>query len=125
MITYEEFGRQVRDGIVTPAGHCPVTPLLLMLQGKWKAQILYAILRHGNVRFGSLKREIEGITNTMLTRSLRELERDGLVARTQFNEMPPHVEYAFTPLGRDLEPIFYAIMVWGFKHERDLFPDAV
>lgn len=54
-----------------------------------------------------------------LTSALRELEADGFVHREQFNEIPPHVEYSFTERGRDLMPIFYEIMKWGVKHEKD------
>lgn len=71
------------------------------------------------MQFSALKRELTGINNTMLTNSLRELEADGFINRVQFNEIPPHVEYSFTERGRDLMPIFYEIMVWGFKHEND------
>lgn len=88
-MTYEEYLRDVKKGIVTDLGNCPVTPLLLMLQGKWKTQILYELCIHDTVRFGTLKREISGITNTMLTSALRELERDGFIHREQFNEIPP------------------------------------
>lgn len=119
-MTYEEYLEKVKQGIVTEDGNCPVTPLLLMIQGKWKAQILYELCMYDNVRFGQLKRDLEGITNTMLTSALRELEEDGLVHREQFNEVPPHVEYSFTEMGRDLQPIFYAIMQLGFKHEKEL-----
>ena len=56
----------------------------------------------------------------MLSTALKELEADGFIHREQFNEIPPHVEYSFTEKGRDLQPIFYAIMVWGFKHEDDV-----
>ncbi len=72
------------------------------------------------IRFGELKKELPGITNTMLTNTLRELEKDGLVLREQFNEIPPHVEYSFSDMGRDLLPVFYSMMVWGFKHENDI-----
>lgn len=119
IMTYEEYLKKVKKGIVTSSGNCPVTPLLQMLQGKWKTQILYELCIHDTVRFGVLKKELPGITNTMLTNSLRELEADGFINRVQFNEIPPHVEYSFTERGRDLMPIFYEIMVWGFKHERD------
>lgn len=122
VMTYEEYLWDVKKGIVTDRGNCPVTPLLLMLQGKWKTQILYELCIHDTVRFGTLKKELPGITNTMLTNSLRELERDGFINREQFNEIPPHVEYSFTERGRDLMPIFYQIMLWGFKHEKDNLP---
>ena len=87
-----------------------------------ETQILYELCIHDTVRFGTLKKELPGITNTMLTNSLRELERDGFINRVQFNEIPPHVEYSFTERGRDLMPIFYQIMLWGFKHEKDNLP---
>ena len=119
IMSYEEYLRDAKKGIVTDLGNCPVTPLLLMLQGKWKTQILYELCIHDTVRFSTLKKELSGITNTMLTNSLRELEKDGLINRKQFNEIPPHVEYSFTQRGRDLMPIFYEIMIWGFKHEKD------
>lgn len=119
-MSYEQYLEDVKKGILMDNGMCPVTPLLLMLQGKWKAQICYALCVHDIVRFGMLKRELAGITNTMLTSCLRELERDGLVHRKQYNEIPPKVEYSFTKMGEDLKPVFYQIMLWGFRHEKEL-----
>ncbi|CUN75280.1 winged helix-turn-helix transcriptional regulator [Mitsuokella jalaludinii] len=119
-MSYEEYLRKVKTGILTDRGNCPVTPLLKMLQGKWKAQVLYEFCIYDTVRFGVLKKDLPDITNTMLTKTLRELEADGLITRRQFNEIPPHVEYSFSSIGRDLLPVFYAIMCWGFKHENDL-----
>ncbi|WP_352397711.1 helix-turn-helix domain-containing protein [[Clostridium] aminophilum] len=119
-MSYDEYLVKVKEGIVTEQGNCPVTPLLLMLQGKWKTQVLYEFCIHDRVRFGELKKALPGITNTMLTNTLRDLEKDGLIVREQFNEIPPHVEYSFSEMGRDLMPVFYAIMVWGFKHEDEI-----
>lgn len=119
VMSYEEFLRRVKEGIVTESGNCPVTPALLMFQGKWKAQIMYELCVHDTVRFGVLKKALPGITNTMLTSTLRALEADGLINREQFNEIPPHVEYSFTQKGRDLYPVFYEMMNWGFKYEHD------
>ena len=56
-----------------------------------------------------------------INKALRELEEDGLIDRKQFNEIPPHVEYSLTEMGRDLLPVFYAIMNWGFRHEERLY----
>ena len=120
-MSYEEYLVKVKEGIVTPDGHCPVTPLLVMLQGRWKSQIMYELCIYDSVRFGQLKKDLPGVTNTMLTKSLRELEEDGLVHREQFNEVPPHVEYSLTDMGHDLLPVFYAIMNWGFKYEKEIF----
>lgn len=119
-MSYDEYLRDVKKGIVTDRGNCPVTPLLRMLQGKWKTQILYELCIYDTVRFGVLKKDLEGITNTMLTNALRELEQDGFINRVQFNEIPPHVEYSFTEKGKDLMPVFYEIMRWGFKHDNDM-----
>lgn len=66
-----------------------------------------------------LKKDLAGITNTMLSNAQRELEADGFINRVQFNGIPPHVEYSFTERGRGLMPVFYEIMRWGFKHEKD------
>lgn len=90
-----------------------------MLQGKWRTQVLYALCIQEPIRFGELKTNLPNITNTTLSSALRELEQYGLIQREQFNEIPPRVEYSFTPKGRDLMPVFYAIMVWGFKYEKD------
>ena len=106
---------------MTEDGRCPVTPLLVMLQGRWKSQLMYEMCIYDSVRFGQLKKDLPGITNTMLTKSLRELEEDGLVHREQFNEVPLRVEYSLTDMGRDLLPVFYAIMNWGFKYEKEIY----
>ena len=76
---------------------------------------------YDTVRFGQLKKDLPVITNTMLTKALRELEEDRIITRQQFNEIPPHVEYSLTEMGRDLLPVFYAIMNWGFQHEKELY----
>ena len=115
-MSYQEFLVRVKEGIVTPSGNCPVTPVLLLLQGKWKSQVLCELCVNDIVRFGQLKKNLPGITNTMLTSTLRELEADGVIVRKQLNEIPPHVEYSFSQKGRDLMPIFYAMMNWGFKY---------
>ena len=119
VMSYEEFLKEVKKGILTPAGKCPITPLLVMLQGKWKNQVLYELCIHEPVRFGEIKRDLPGITNTMLTSTLRELEGYGLIKREQFNEIPPHVEYSFTEKGRNLMLVFYEMTNWGFKYEAD------
>lgn len=115
-MTYEEYQQEVKQCILTDAGNCPVTSLLLMLQGKWKFQILYELCIQDPIRFGELRKNIAGITNTMLTSSLRELEKDGLVSRIQFNEIPPHVEYSLTEKGKALLPVFYEMTKWGFEY---------
>jgi len=123
-MSYDEYLTRLKEGIVTADGNCPVTPLLVMLQGRWKSQLLYELCMHDTVRFGQLRRDLPGITNTMLTKALRELEEDGLIRREQFNEVPPRVEYSLTEMGRDLQPVFYAIMNWGVKYEDRLYEEV-
>ena len=108
-MTYEEFQKQVGSVILTENGNCPVTPVVQMLQGKWKLQIIYELCIQSPMRFGELKKMLKPITNTMLTNALKELEADGLVHREQYNEIPPRVEYSLTEKGKDLLPVFYAI----------------
>lgn len=124
MMSYDEFLKQVKKGIVTESGNCPVTPGLTLFQGKWTDQVLYVLCIYDSIRFGELKRNLPGITNTMLTTTLKNLEAKGIVHRKQFNEIPPHVEYSFTEKGRDLYPIFYAMMNWGYKYEKDFYSNG-
>ena len=112
-MSYEEYLTRVKEGIVTDLGNCPVTPLLLMLQGKWKTQILYELCIHDTVRFGVLKKELPGITNTMLNKCLAECERDGLIIREERGKRPPHVEYRLTERGRALLPALRELYIWG------------
>lgn len=115
-MTYEEYQKKVSSIILTKNGNCPVTPVISMLQGKWKLQIIYELCIKSPMRFGELKKILGSITNTMLTNALRELEGDGLLYRKQFNEIPPHVEYSLTEKGIDLLPVFHAITEWGLKY---------
>ena len=101
-------------------------PLKLFFDGRLSffftqhsGDILTTLLHQAGIIPVPLKK-LSGITNTMLTNALRELARDGLVVREQFNEIPPHVEYSFSEMGKDLLPVFYAMMIWGLKHEDDI-----
>ena len=80
-MTYEEFKEKVSDVILTESGNCPVMPVVQMLQGKWKLQILYELCIKSPMRFGELKKLLKPITNTALTNALKELEKDELVQR--------------------------------------------
>lgn len=92
---------------------CPLSAALECIGGKWKIRILCALHQDGSTRYNDLKRKIGGITNTMLAGSLKELERDGLVRRTQYVEMPVRVEYSATQLCADLVPILGQLALWG------------
>lgn len=92
--------------------NCPVRSALEMIGGKWKLRILAQLLRKEVIRFNELKRDISGITNTMLSSSLRELENDNLITRKQYNEMPVRVEYSLTDKGKSLLPTIYELNIW-------------
>lgn len=91
---------------------CPVLYALNIIEGKWRIPILCHLL-NGNLRYNQLKRELNGITNIMLTRSLQDLEEYGLIKRIQHSEMPPHVEYILTDHAKKLLPAIRVIKEWG------------
>ncbi len=95
--------------------NCPTRRVLHRLADKWTTLVI-GVLSPGPRRFSAIQREIEGISQKMLTQSLRELERDGLVTRTVYAEVPPRVEYALTPLGQTLTGVMSAITVWAETH---------
>ena len=99
-------------------GTCPMPDIAKLIGGKWKLIILQILIFQGMKRFGELKKQIEGITQTMLTNQLRALERDGLVTRTVYAEVPPRVEYSATQRALDLEAMFHAMHAWWEKSER-------
>jgi len=94
------------------SGGCPVEAALERIGGKWKGVALFHLL-DGTKRYNELKRDIGNVTQRMLTKQLRELEKDGLIARKVYPVVPPHVEYSLTEKGRTLEPILLALRDWG------------
>ena len=92
--------------------YCPIEITLQVIGGKYKPIILFHLLKCPQ-RYKALQREIHGVSQRMLTLHLKELERDGLVQRTSFPEVPPRVEYAVTEFGRSLQPVLEAMNDWG------------
>lgn len=109
--TAEDYLEKIMTGSIKE--DCPVHRTLELLSGKWRTHIIYELCKHQSMRFGELKKAYPHITNTMLTNTLRDLEKLGIVNREQFNEIPPHVEYSLTEKGRALLPIFFEISKWG------------
>ena len=99
----------------TDDSSCPWRAALDALGGKWKGLILWR-LEAAPMRFGELRRAVEGITEKILTQQLRELETDGLIARHDHRERPPRVEYSLTAYGRDALPVVYEMTRWGRRH---------
>ncbi|KAF3889385.1 MULTISPECIES: winged helix-turn-helix transcriptional regulator [Nostocales] len=96
--------------------NCPVEVTLEVIGGKWKCVILWWLRRDAK-RFGELKQLIPGITQKVLTGQLRELERDGLICREAYREVPPRVEYSLTSYGESLGPITELMCAWGKTHK--------
>lgn len=90
--------------------------LLLIIGSKWKLLILRN-LRIRSWRFNELKQDLDGISQKVLTDSLRSLEKDGIITRTVYPEIPPRVEYALSPIGKSMEPIILAMETWGKKYQ--------
>ena len=91
---------------------CPVETTLMLIGDKWKVLILRDLLP-GTKRFGELKKSIGNVSQKVLTAQLRDMERNGLVNRKFYPEVPPRVEYSLTELGRSLKPILDAMWDWG------------
>lgn len=91
---------------------CTMYATLSLISGKWKGVILYHLMK-GTLRFNALKRELGDCSQRLLIKQLRELEADGLVARTVHAVVPPRVDYSITEEGRSLEPILHDLLGWG------------
>ena len=98
---------------------CPSRLVLDRIADKWTALVIQ-ILAGGTMRYAALQREIGGISQKMLTQTLRSLERDGLVQRMVHPVVPPKVEYALSSYGMTLEPLLQAMCAWGRKHRERL-----
>lgn len=97
------------------ATKCPAEFTLAMIGGRWKIPIIFHLLA-GRRRFSELARALAGVTQKMLTQQLREMERNGLVSRKIYPQVPPKVEYSLTELGASLKPVVEAMCSWGEAH---------
>ena len=86
---------------------------MMIIGGKWKPKVLFHLGQNEAVRFGALRRAVFGISEKMLIQSLKELEKDGLVNRKVYREVPPKVEYSLTEIGRSFVPVLNAMFEWG------------
>lgn len=100
----------------------PMCLLQSVLTGKWKILILWYISFYKVQRFGELMRRLDGITQSTLTKQLRELEQDGFIHRKIYEEIPPKVEYTLTELGQSFLPVLETMFAWSEKY---LCPDYV
>jgi DNA-binding HxlR family transcriptional regulator len=98
---------------------CPVATTVSLIGSKWKLLIIRN-LRQRPWRFNELKKDLEGISQKVLTDSLRSMEEDGLVVRTVYPEVPPRVEYSLSDLGKSLNPLFDFMVEWGTNYKENL-----
>lgn len=91
---------------------CPVATTVALIGSKWKLLIIRNLLARP-WRFNELKKDLEGISQQVLTDSLRSMEADGIITRTVYPEVPPRVEYALTELGKSLKPILDSMRAWA------------
>ena len=92
---------------------CPVEAAMAIVGGKWKVAILFHLQERGTLRFAQLQRSIEGVTAKVLAQQLRELERDEMLVRRVYPEVPPRVEYSLSERGRSFTPVLAVICRWG------------
>ena len=98
---------------------CPVATTVSLIGSKWKILIMRNLLVRP-WRFNELKKDLDGISQNVLTDSLRSMEDDGIVTRTVYAEVPPRVEYALSPLGESMRPIMDVMEKWGTEYKKSL-----
>ncbi|MCQ2460271.1 MAG: helix-turn-helix transcriptional regulator [Ruminococcus sp.] len=98
---------------------CDVAATVQIIGSKWKLLILRN-LQYRPWRFNELRKSLDGVSQKVLTDSLRQLETDGIISRTVYPEVPPRVEYALTDLGESIKPILSAMEVWGKNYKDNL-----
>ncbi|RYG33741.1 transcriptional regulator [bacterium] len=105
-------GRE-RPSYTADAAAAGIDDALHILEGRWKMKILFHLFDKGTLRFSELERHVSGVSQKMLIQQLKELERDGIVMRTAYPEVPPRVDYRLTEIGQDLCPVLDAILEWA------------
>lgn len=111
-----ERGNCMRTKDEMPA--CPVATTVQLIGSKWKLLIMRNLLKRP-WRFNELRRDLDGISQKVLTDSLRSMEEDGIITRTVYPEVPPRVEYALSDLGESMRPIIQAMEQWGTEYKKN------
>lgn len=91
----------------------PFEYTLSIISGKWKLKVIYLLACSGTLRYGELKKNIEGITHKMLSSQLKELENENIIFRKEYPQIPPKVEYSLTPKGQSIVPLVRNMCEWG------------
>jgi DNA-binding HxlR family transcriptional regulator len=98
---------------------CPVATTVSLIGNKWKLLIIRNLLVRP-WRFNELQKDLEGISQKVLTESLRSMENDGIVVRTVYSEVPPRVEYSLSELGESMRPILMSMQTWGNDYKQKM-----
>ncbi|MBP1042519.1 helix-turn-helix transcriptional regulator [Vagococcus sp. BWB3-3] len=113
--------------MVTKRGVCPIEDygyeaiekVIDMIAGKWKLRILYLLTKYECLRYGELKKHVPGITHKMLSMQLKELEKDKLLVRKEYPQVPPKVEYSLTVKGWGLVPLYEQLGIWVMENREE------
>lgn len=111
-MSMEQYETGITSLTDTPFGYT-----LSMVGGKWRLVILYWLVEYDKIRFNELQRKIGTITFKTLSSQLKEMEKDGLIIRKEYPQIPPKVEYSLSDKGRSLYPLMEAMCQWGMEHE--------
>lgn len=115
----ESAGTCAKNDICPCDAVCPVGEALAKIGGKWKMRIICSLFVDGTLRYNDLVRKTQGITNAMLSSSLKDLETDGIITRKQYETIPPKVEYSLTERGKELWPILHRLVHWAKREPFD------
>lgn len=110
-----ELNRLDKEKSLLP--NCPLEYVTNIIGGKWEIRLIWILYQEQSVRFNELKRQLNRITDMMLTKILKELVKENIVNRTQFNEIPPHVEYSLTANGLNLVNALNEVIKWSKAHQ--------
>ena len=111
-----EAKKSVYPGVTSAVAASGVKSTLAVFEGRWKLDILFALFGKRTLRFGELERAVAGVTQKVLAEQLRDMEKDGVVQRVAYPEVPPRVEYSLTPAGEELCPALDELLLWAQRH---------
>ena len=117
--TDDKVGYSLKGKVPPDLAAAGVEEALKVIEGRWKMLILFQLFAHGTMRFSALEKAIPAVSQKMLIQQLRDLERDGVVARRVYPEVPPKVEYTLTPQGEALCPALDELLQWAMRRKAD------
>ncbi len=119
-LTFAAINSRIMKEVNTAYLTCPIRNVIDRFGDKWSLLVLYHLHRSGTLRFGQIYKEMSDVSEKMLSATLKNLERDGLVRRKAYPEIPPRVEYSLTPLGESLMPHVDSLIGWAVEHFQDV-----